>query len=244
MVSKIRDALREQGYCLVRGSELAIDRGVHAAESDFVSEWANLEPDNYLRDGARFRERRYGRYYYLPRTGTIHLLRHRPYFQSEAANSYAGGIHREVAPLTATSIKNPLMDALIEFNFAQFPIAADDVRQDQPWEVACHQFRIIATPGEVGEPTPEGIHRDEIDYGAIHLLSRSNVKGGSSRVYDNESHLIAEFALESRWDTMYWADQKVLHSVTPITPDDGGARAVRDILILGYKCEPDLRETD
>jgi hypothetical protein len=29
--------------------------------------------------------------------------------------------------------KNPLMDALIEFDFAQFPIAADDDRLDQPW---------------------------------------------------------------------------------------------------------------
>lgn len=244
MVSKIRDALDEQGYCLVRGSEFPIDPGVRSAESDFVSEWAKLEPDNYLRNGARFRERRYGRYYYLPRTNSIQLLKHQPYYQSESANRYAGGIHREVAPLTATSVKNPLMDALIEFNFAQFPIAANDIRRDQPWEVACHQFRIIATPGEVGEPTPEGIHRDEIDFGAIHLLSRSNVNGGSSRVYDNESNLIAEFALESRWDTMYWADQKVLHSVTPITPAELGERAVRDILILGYKSEPDLRETD
>lgn len=241
---EIEKALREQGYCLVRGAELEIDHSVRASESEFVSEWANLEPDKYLRNGARFRERRYGRYYYLPRTRAIRLLAHRPYFQSETANSYAGGIQREVAPLTASSVKNPLMNALIEFNFAQFPVAADDARMDQPWEVACHQFRIIATPDEVGEPTPEGIHRDEIDYGAIHLVSRSNVTGGSSRVYDNDSKPIAEFVLESRWDTLFWADEQVLHSVTPITPDNRGARAVRDILILGYRCEPGLRETD
>jgi hypothetical protein len=243
-MSEIRKALHEEGYCLVRAKDLSIDLSVDDKEAGLASEWSNLKVDNYLRNGGRFRERRYGRYRYVPRLDTIHLLTHRPYFQSETANSYAGGIERIVEPLTESSVHNPLMNALIRFNFAQFPVAADDPRRDDPWEVACHQFRIIATPDEIGEPTPEGIHRDEIDYGAIHLISRTNVVGGNSLVYDNGKNLIADFVLESPWDTLFWADQQVLHSVTPIAPANPAERAVRDILILGYRCSPGLRETD
>ena len=235
----IRTTLRETGYCLVRGDDLDIDRTDLRNENAFVAEWDDLHRDNYLKNGARFRERRYGRFRYVPNERTVQLLPHQPYFQSEEANSYAGGIHRVVAPLTPSTVRNVLMNHLIETDFARFPIDADDDRRNRAWEVACHQFRIIARPGEVGEPTPEGIHRDEIDYGAIHLISRSDAAGGHSRVYDNGKNLLAELVLESRWDTLYWADRQVLHSVTPITPVGAAERAVRDILILGYTCDPE-----
>jgi hypothetical protein len=234
----IKAQLRTQGYSLVRSADLPLDPAVREHEAALAAEWNSLELDNYLQ-GARFRERRYGRYCYIPAEHNIRLLSHQPYFQSKTANSYAGGIHRVVAPLTASSVRNPLLNALIEFDYAQFPVAEELGRE--AWQVACHQFRIIARPDEPGEPTPEGIHRDEIDFGAIHLLSRSNVEGGYSRIYDNAEHQVAEFCLESPLDTLFWADHDVLHSVTPITAADPGRLAVRDILILGYKRVPELR---
>src|SRR3712207_5806178 len=42
----------------------------------------------------------------------------------------------------------------------------------------------IATVDKAGELTPEGIHRDEVDFGAIDLISRSNTEGRYSRIYD------------------------------------------------------------
>ncbi len=236
----IKGQLRDQGFSLVRTEDLPLDPAVRVHEEALADEWNHLGPDNYLKNAARFRERRYGRFCYIPAERSIRLLEHQPYYQSPMANSYAGGIHRVVEPVTESSVNNPLMNALIEFDFAQFPVA-DELARDA-WEVACHQFRIIATPDEVGEPTPEGIHRDEIDFGAIHLMSRTNVSGGLSRVYDNDRNQVAEFALESRMDTMFWADQDVLHAVTPIVPTDPEKRAVRDILILGYRRVPELRD--
>ena len=229
----IKDQLRNQGYAVVRSANLPLEPAVRSYEAALASAWNTLETDNYLRNGARFRERRYGLYRYIPAERDLRLLAHRPYFQSETANAYAGGIHRVVAPLTKSSLCNPLLDALIELDYAQFPLAAELGRE--PWQVACHQFRIIATAQEPGEPTPEGIHRDEIDFGAIHLVSRTNADGGYSRIYNNAREQVAEFRLESRLDTMFWADRDVLHSVTPITAIDPARRAVRDILILGYK---------
>lgn len=232
----IKGQLRDHGYALVRSSELPLVPALRQYEESLAEEWDNLSPDNYLKNGGRFRERRYGRFCYLPVERSIRLLPHQPYFQSRMANSYAGGLHRVVDPVTETSVRNPLLNGLIEFNFSRFPV--EPGHDHDAWEVACHQFRIIASPDEVGEPTPEGIHRDEIDFGAIHLMSRTNVTGGVSKIYDDARVQVAEFALESRMDTMYWADQDVLHAVTPINPVDASRPAVRDILILGYRRMP------
>ncbi|MFF0752574.1 2OG-Fe dioxygenase family protein [Streptomyces sp. NPDC004267] len=235
-------ALRDRGYALIHGADLTVDPTARATERALADEWNRLEPDRYLKDGASFRERRYARFRYLPRTRSIQLLAHRPYFQSASANRYAGGIHREVAPLTAASVRNALLNELIRFDFAQFPVPQESL--DQPWEVACHQFRTLATAREVGEPTPEGVHRDEIDFGAIHLMDRSNTRGGDSRVHSESGAVLAEFVLADPLDTMLWADRDVLHSVTPTAPVDPGRRATRDILILGYTCSPGLRASD
>ncbi|MEU6169609.1 2OG-Fe dioxygenase family protein [Streptomyces tanashiensis] len=235
-------ALRHRGYALVRGADLAVDPAARAARPALADEWNRLEPDRYLKDGATFRERRYARFRYLPRTRAVQLLTHRAYFQSTEANRYAGGIHREVAPVTRTSVANPLLGELIRFDFSRFPV--DEEALDHPWEVACHQFRTRATAREAGEPTPEGIHRDEIDFGAIHLMDRVNTRGGDSRVHSETGDVIAEFRLEDPLDTMFWSDRDVLHSVSPTAPVDPGRPATRDILILGFTCSPGLRASD
>ncbi|OUS27783.1 hypothetical protein A9Q98_09280 [Thalassotalea sp. 42_200_T64] len=43
---------------------------------------------------------------------------------------------------------------MIKFNFRQFPGINEKAKQ--PWNVDVHLMRIVATPDEVGEPTPEG----------------------------------------------------------------------------------------
>ncbi|GII76184.1 hypothetical protein Sru01_11660 [Sphaerisporangium rufum] len=235
----VRDDLRAQGYSLLREHELKIDPAMRRHAAALAGEWDHLETDRYLKDGATFRERRYDRFYYLPATGTIRLRPHRPYFQSMSANEYAGGIDRDVAGLTPSTLANPLLAELLEFDFAQFPVS--DRERHLPWDVQCHQFRIITTPNELGDPTPEGPHRDEVDFGAIHLMSRTNADGGHSQVYDAGKELVTEFCLENRMDTMFWADRQVLHAVTPVTARDASRPAVRDVLILGYKCSPGLR---
>ncbi|MEU3429818.1 2OG-Fe dioxygenase family protein [Streptomyces gardneri] len=239
---KPHGGLRDRGYALVRGADLDVDPAARDAQGALADEWNRLEPDRYLKNGASFRERRYDRFRYLPRTRAVQLLAHRPYFQSPEANRYAGGIHREVAPLTRGSVANALLNELIRFDFSQFPVDEDSL--DHPWEVDCHQFRTRATAREAGEPTPEGIHRDEIDFGAIHLMERANTRGGDSRVHSESGDVLAEFRLEDPLDTMFWADRDVLHSVTPTAPVDPGRPATRDILILGFTCSPGLHASD
>ncbi|WP_367323329.1 2OG-Fe dioxygenase family protein [Streptomyces sp. HUAS ZL42] len=242
MSTDTREELRNLGYSLLTRDQFPLDPELHRFEEELAGEWNDLEVDKYLKNGSRFRERRYDRFYFLPRSGLIRLRPHRPYYQSDGVNEYAGGIERDVAPLSRATLHNPLLTRLIRLDFARFPVQPQWL--DDPWDVQCHQFRIISTPDEVGEPTPEGPHRDEVDFGAIHLMNRLNVTGGESQVYSESKELITEFCLTSRMDTMFWADQKVLHAVRPITAAQAGATALRDVLILGYKRSPGLRECE
>ena len=182
--------------------------------------------------GATFRERRYGRFAFHPNKNKLRLLPHKTYFQSKTANSYAGGIERELAPLTDEFINNPLLHELISFDYKCFPIALD--KGNDWWSIAYHLFRIIGKYEESGEPTPEGVHWDEIDFGAMHLIRRQNVLGGYSRIHFEDKKTKAQVLMKEHLDTLLWDDQKILHSVTPIIPENKNEQAIRDILIFGF----------
>ncbi|MEU8437737.1 2OG-Fe dioxygenase family protein [Streptomyces sp. NPDC029216] len=243
MQTEAREELRTNGYSLLPADQIVIDAELRQHVKELAAEWENLETDRYLKGGSRFRERAYDRFFFVPRTGEVRLRPHRPYFQSMNANDYAGGIDRDVAPLSRTTLDNPLLTRLLRANFENFPVP-EESWLDDPWDVQCHQFRIISTPDETGEPTPEGPHRDEVDFGAIHLMGRFNADGGESQVYSLERDLVAEFCLTEQMDTMFWSDGRILHAVRPIHPVDPSKAAVRDVLIMGYKHEPELRREE
>ena len=48
------------------------------------------------------------------------------------------------------------------------------------WHVEMHQFRIEARPGQSGKPTPEGMHRDGVDWVLVLLVSRVNIASGET----------------------------------------------------------------
>ncbi|MEP0211224.1 MAG: 2OG-Fe dioxygenase family protein [Paracoccaceae bacterium] len=236
MRNQINTELASQGYSYVRGADFGVANASSADFANMADEWNRLEADKYLQDQARFRERRFGRFAYKPLTNECIQLKHKPYFQAATTNTYAGGIEREVAPLSATFAKNPLLRELVAQDFDCFPTSKYDPKEW--WYVACHLFRIIGRTNETGEPTPEGVHRDDINYGAMHLMRRTNATGGLSRIHAEDHSITAELCLQERLDTLFWADEQVLHSVTPIHPSDIHEPAIRDILILGYTYAP------
>ncbi|MFC0268026.1 2OG-Fe dioxygenase family protein [Kushneria aurantia] len=242
MQTVAQNHLRKDGCAFFEGSALPIPDELAPHAEKFVAEWDSMEVDKYLKDGATFRERRYGRYAFQPSTERIVLLKQKPYFQAAKTNAYAGGVQRVVAPVTDSITSNPVLSTLIKHDFKCFP--ASDYPEDDWWLVACHMFRIIGRKSELGEPTPEGVHRDDIDFGAIHLIKRQNTVGGLSRIHENDRSVKAEHCLEGLFDTLYWADRQVLHSVTPIAPANGDKPAIRDILVLGYTHTPKILKED
>jgi len=100
------------------------------------------------------------------------------------------------------------------------------------WHVEAHQFRIDTTDG-LGRPTPEGAHRDGVDFVAVLLVSRSGIKGGETRVFDANGPRGQRFTLDAPWSMLLMDDARVIHESTPIQPI--GTFGHRDTLVLTYR---------
>ena len=235
----IRSELREKKHVLILAGEFSIAPELTADRQYLWAGWDDLELDNYLKDGSRFRQRRFGIFYLLPSTGELLPLSSAAYIQSLEINTYAGGIAREFAPLLDSTLTNQFLHELIKFNFRQFPV--DSSLTHQPWEIDVHQFRIVASQDEQGQPTPEGIHHDGDDFNCIHLIGRQNATGGVSTVYDNDRNPLTTCTLLQPMDSIMVWDPHVMHGVTPIHPENTSESAIRDVLVIGYNYRPDLK---
>jgi len=230
--------LQRDKFAFVSGDEYFLSDKLNAARDDLWHEWDYLELDNYLKNNGRFRYRRFANYYFNPSKDELLDFPATTYYQSKDLNSYAGGIHRKIAHLKSSTLSNPFLLELIKFNFQKLPISHEKMKQS--WFVDVHQFRIISTPSEVGEPTPEGIHRDENDYIAMHLVKRKNTKGGINTIYDNDKNFLESSLLLNPMDSVIICDNDVMHGVSSITPVDPTQPAIRDILLIGYLYDPSL----
>ena len=235
-------SITERGFAVVRGTELRFP-GLEDAWQKLTDDWMHLETDAYMADGGRYRLRRFGRFFFVPATSELLRLPHATVFQSRYVNNFAGGIHRNFAPLRDATFENPLLLALVRFDFSCFEVA-EPARLSAPWEVWIHQIRIRTDDDTAVLPAPEGIHHDGHDFIAMHLVKRQNVRGGRSTLYDNAKKEVHSCMLENPLDTIYANDHQVMHAVEPIRPAVKGLPAERDILIIDFDHRPGLARTD
>src|SRR5690606_26832188 len=97
------------------------------------------------------------------------------------------------------------------------------------------QFRVQAQPNSPGHPTPEGVHHDGVDVVLIAMLARTNLKGGETRVTDDEGQELARFTLDGLLDLTILDDRRVMHGVTSVQPADDARPSSRDALVLTSK---------
>jgi hypothetical protein len=235
----VRGDLTARGFAWIPRPAWSIGPRLLSHWHRLCEDWDRLEPDRYLAQGARFRLRRYGRFYWSPASDTLSALPHERYFQPADENPYAGGVVREFAPLLPETVWNPFLRALVRSTFSCLPVAAD--RQGKTWEVRVHQIRIVASPGEPGLPAPEGIHQDGTDFLTLHLVRRHNVAGAESTIYDLQRRPIGCHTMREPLDSFILEDPRVLHGVTPVHSADGRTRGTRDLLGLDFIYSPDLR---
>jgi hypothetical protein len=107
-------------------------------------------------------------------------------------------------------------------------------RGPQTWYVEAHQFRIDTADG-IGRPTPEGAHRDGVDFVAVILIGRENIKGGETRVFEAHGPRGQRFTMTEPWTLLLLDDAAVIHESTPIQPV--GADAHRDTLVLTWRAD-------
>jgi hypothetical protein len=235
----VRRDLASQGFSLIPRAAWSLGPSLEQHWEHLCEDWDHLELDYFLKQGARFRLRRYGRYYWSPACDALAPLPQEAYFQPEEENPYAGGIAREFAPLLPETLHNPFLLALVRSTFACLPVASD--RQNATWEVRVHQIRVVASVKVPGLPAPEGIHQDGTDFLTLHLVRRRNIAGGESTIYDLERRPIQHYVLREPLDSMILEDPRIMHGVTPVHPADGRTLGTRDLLGLDFLFRPHLQ---
>jgi hypothetical protein len=226
-VDDVLPQLRERGFAVVAAQALAALGGIDVAGLQALdASWEELAPDRYLKDGGHYRRRRHS--CFLVDGADVAQVPHRAHWQSLDYNALHGGMHRWFEPMQAQVVADPAWTHLL--------IAlADRFSQLKPaprWYVEAHQFRIDTAEG-IGRPTPEGAHRDGVDFVAIFLVGRTGIRGGETRVFEADGPNGQRFTLIEPWTLLLLDDARVIHESTPIQPLAGHGH--RDTLVLTYR---------
>lgn len=198
--------------------------------------WDDLPPDEWLRDGGKYRFRRHASLWV--ENDEIALQPHRAHFQPVDYNALHGGLHRMFAPVLEDTLSNPAWRETV----LALARACNLIRGvDTKWFVEAHQFRIDTGDG-LGRPTPEGAHRDGVDFVAVILVDRVNITGGETRVFDYNGPNGQRFVLRAPWSLLFMEDARVIHESTPIRRAVEDRAGHRDTLVLTYRANAFIGE--
>ncbi len=223
-LDSLAPALAARGYAVLAAADVRALAG--GGLEAMQPAWDDLPPDTYLRDGGNYRRRRHS--CFVVDGDAVVQAPHRAHWQSLDYNALHGGMARWFEPISPADIARPEWGRLLRALAARF----DAVRAAHPWYVEAHQFRIDTSDG-IGRPTPEGAHRDGVDFVAVFLVDRHDIKGGETRVFEATGPDGQRFMLEEPWSVLLLDDTRMIHESTPIQPVDGAGH--RDTLVLTYR---------
>ncbi|AOX19213.1 2OG-Fe dioxygenase family protein [Kozakia baliensis] len=233
----IEEGLLSQGFVLRRSAEirpLLENFGLKDWES-FAASWSRLGLDRYMADGGRYRRRRYATYSMRP--GHLVRKRHQPHYQSRDYNLLNGGIERWFRPMEDAMAAHPAMIAILRAFGTLAHDLTDKSERPENWHVEVHQFRIEAQPDQSGQPTPEGMHRDGVDWVMVLMVARQNVQSGVTTIHNAQREEVGSFTLENPLDAAIVDDHRVYHGVTAVEPIDPAKPAYRDVLVVTLRHE-------
>jgi hypothetical protein len=231
-LKQLTDWIRTDGYTFVRAPDmrgLLEEAGGLADWTAFAASWDDLGPDTYMADGGRYRKRRHA--VFSVGTGGVVRQPAQPHYQSRDYNTLNGGIERWFEPVTPALGTGSAMTTILTFCRDLFEMLS----ATRAWHVEVHQFRIEARRGAEGRPTPEGMHRDGVDYVLVLLVNRTNIASGVTSVHDLEGTALGHFTLTAPLDAALVDDTRVMHGVTPVEPVDPAEPGYRDVLVVTFR---------
>jgi hypothetical protein len=235
-LEQIRAQMAQKNFCFIpaeRVRSLLQEQQAMALQDweAFQNSWSDLSLDTYMADKGSYRKRRHAT---LSAPAASHLWQkeaHQPHYQSLTYNNLNGGIARHYMPISDAVMQSHSMNSLLT-------LACDIFGQLMPehdWHIEAHQFRIEANAQEAGLPTPEGVHRDGVNFVMMLMVQRSNMVNGATTIYDLNKNRLDQFVLTHPLDMALVNDEQVLHGVTPIMQLDSDRLASRDVLVITFR---------
>ena len=225
--------IKKDHFALVPAHKFSFSSSLGKSRKQFSRAWDHLKLDPYMADRGRYRFRRYGLFNLSTITGRLNYIPDASFYQDININPLNGGKHRRFASLTKDSVKSLFLQELMLFDLAQLT-STTSVKVD--WLIGVHQIRIIAMPGASGNPTPEGVHRDDETYTVQHLIKRHNIDGGVNYFYgsEREPERYPTVLKQLNYFDSYYFDRTLWHSVSPIILNMHGSEGYRDVLLIDF----------
>lgn len=232
MMKHLVDSIAADGFAFASGAEMHKLLGPLADWTEFAASWDDLGLDTYMADGGRYRKRRHAAF---GTRANEPILRkpHQPHYQSRDYNPLNGGIARWFDAVLPEIGSGPSMTAILGACRAVF----ERLSSTRDWHIEVHQFRIEARGGEAGQPTPEGMHRDGVDYVLVLLVGRRNIASGVTSIRGTDGRDLGSFTLTEPLDAAWVDDHRVMHGVTPVESIDPSVPGFRDVLVVTFRRE-------
>jgi hypothetical protein len=225
--ANLANEVKEHGFGVLSPQGLSTFAEYPLSAFDLLkSDWEDLPLDKFLKDGGRYRRRRHS--CFIAKDNDLIRVPHRAHYQPLEYNALHGGMLRLFEPMSEHALTQAVWPKLVLL----IAEVCSDIKGIRPWYVEAHQFRIDTSNG-IGRPTPEGAHRDGVDFVAILLVAREEVSGGESRIFEFNGRHGQRFTLTEPWSLLLLDDQRVIHESTPIQPTAEGGH--RDTLVLTFR---------
>ena len=182
-------------------------------------------------DGGTYRQRRYGQFE-TDAHGCLHQLPHAPYEQAKHINPLNGGIARIFDPLEPGFSQHTVLHGVLGF---LIKLLNEVEGQVHAWNVKLHPYRILATTDMAGQPTPEGLHRDGVDYVVSMMVKRNNILGGESILTDVHREQLEHMTLKEPMQMLILNDAQTFHEATAVAPRIPNTPAYRDVLVIAFE---------
>ena len=235
MLSELAEPLARDGFAFVQAPRLrAILEATGLRDWDaLASSWNDLGVDTFMADGGRYRRRRFAAF--AASAAGLQRKPHQPHYQSRDYNALNGGVARWFSPVTDEVATHPAMQAILTTCHRLFDRLTPESTRPLVWHVEVHQFRIETGPEQQGLPTPEGMHRDGVDWVMVMLVRRENIASGETLMEDVAHCPLGSFTLTEPMDAALVDDERVFHGVTPLGRLDPARPAYRDVLVVTFR---------
>lgn len=231
---ELHASIEDGGFSFVQGADMRAlleARGPLSDWASFADSWDRLELDTYMADGGRYRKRRHAVFAAAP-GGAVERQPHQPHYQTLDYNPLNGGVARWFEPVDDTIGAGDSLTTVLRFCRDLFESLDHALPR---WHIEVHQFRIEARTGQTGRPTPEGVHRDGVDFVLVLLVNRRNIASGVTTIHALDGTPLGQFTLTAPFDAALVDDTRVAHGVTPVEPLDSTQPAYRDVLVVTFR---------